>query len=67
MNILATIPVNDNANGVVEFQANELVYIDLDNKFATELKNLRLRILDKNLNEIKTVGTAILTLLIKDE
>ena len=67
LNILATIPINDNSNGVVEFQANELVYIDLDNKFPQALKNLRLRILDKNLNEIKTVGTAILTLLIKDE
>ena len=67
LNILATIPINDNSNGIVEFQANELVYIDLDNKFPQALKNLRLRILDKNLNEIKTVGTAILTLLIKDE
>ena len=67
LNILATIPVNDNTNGIVEHEANELVYIDLDNKFPQALKNIRLRILDKNFNEINTIGTSILTLLIKDE
>ena len=67
LNILATIPVNDNINGIVEHEANELVYIDLDNKFPQVLKNIRLRILDKNFNEISTIGTSILTLLIKDE
>lgn len=67
INILSTIPVNDNVNGVVEYQANELVYIDLDNKFPQVLKNIRLRILDKDFKEIRTLGTAILTLLIKDK
>lgn len=67
LNILATIPVNDSTNGIVEYDANELVYIDLDNKFPQVLKNIRLRILDKNFNEISTIGTSILTLLIKDE
>ena len=67
INILATIPVNDSSNGIVQFQANELVYIDLDNKFPTALKNIRLRLLDKNFQEINTFGTSILTLLIKDE
>ena len=66
INILATIPVNDNTSGIVEFESNELVYIDLDNKFPTALKNIRLRILDKNFKEIITYGTSILTLLIKD-
>jgi len=67
LNILATIPVNDATNGIVEYDANELVYIDLDNNFPQVLKNIRLRILDKNFNEIRTIGTSILTLLIKDE
>ena len=68
LNILATIPVNDtNSLGIVEHEANELVYIDLDNQFPQVLKNIRLRILDKNFNEINTIGTSILTLLIKDE
>lgn len=64
INILATIPVNNNATGIVEFEANELVYIDLDNRMPQNLKNLRLRILDKNFNEIKTTGTSVLTLLV---
>jgi len=65
--ILATIPANNNgANGIVEFQPNELVYIDLDNKFDLELKNLRLRVLNKQFGEIRTTGTSIMTLLFKD-
>ena len=63
-NILATIPTNDN-NGIIEYNANELVYIDLDNKYPQILKNLRLRILNKNFDEISTTGMSILTLLIK--
>lgn len=63
-NILATIPVNDN-NGILEFRANELVYIDLDNRFPQTLKNLRLRVLNKNFDEIQTTGLSVMTLLIK--
>lgn len=64
-NILATIPINDN-NGFVEFNANELVYIDLDNKFPQVIKNIRLRVLNKNFDEIETNGESVMTLLIKD-
>ena len=64
LNILATIPINNNA-GIVEYDSNELVFIDIDNKFQQTLKNIRLRVLDKNLDEIQTVGTAVMTLLIK--
>lgn len=63
-NILATIPVNDN-NGILEYRANELVYIDLDNKYPQTLKNLRLRVLNKNFDEITTTGISVMTLLIK--
>jgi len=63
--ILATIPVN-NSNGVIEHEPNELIYIDMDNKFDIELKNLRLRVLNKQFGEIRTTGTSIMTLLIKD-
>ena len=64
-NILATIPINDN-NGFVEFNANELVYIDLDNKYPQVIKNIRLRVLNKNFDEIETNGESVMTLLIKD-
>ena len=65
-NILATIAVNDNS-GYLEWRANELVYIDFDNKYPLELKNLRLRVLDKELNPIKQIGLGVITLLIKDK
>ena len=66
LNILATIPVNNN-NGYVEYRANHLVYIELDNRFPLELKNLRLRVLDRNLDPIKQIGVGVMTLLIKDQ
>lgn len=65
LNILATLPVNNNT-GIVEFSSNELVYIDFDNKFPQIIKNLRLRVLDKDFKEIETKGESIMTLLIKD-
>jgi len=65
-NILATIPVNNNT-GIVEFQANEVLYIDFDNKGETPIRNLRLRVLDKSLQPIPVQGMSVMTLLIKDE
>ena len=64
LNILATLPVNNNT-GTVEYDSNELVYIDVDNKFPQVIKNISLRVLDKDMNEIKTIGSAVMTLLIK--
>ena len=66
LNILATIPVNNNS-GYVEYRANELVYIDIDNRYPLELKNLRLRVLDRNLDPIAQIGVGVMTLLIKSE
>ena len=66
LNILATLPVND-TSGIVEFSANELVYIDLDNRFPQVLKNIRVRVLNKDFKPIETLGQSVLTLLIKDE
>lgn len=63
--ILATIPVNNNT-GTVEYRANEPIYIDFDNKFPQELKNLRLRVLDKNFGVVRTTGESVMTLLLKD-
>jgi len=67
MNILATIPENDNASGIVEFQANEVLYIDMDNKAPINIRNLNLRVLTKELRPIETQGLSVMTLLIKDE
>ena len=65
LNILATIPVNDES-GIIEYNANELVYIDLDNKYPQKIKNLRLRVLNKNLEPIISSGKSVMTLLIKN-
>ncbi len=65
-NILAIIPTNNN-NGLVEYSANEVEYIDFDNKAPTAIRNLKLRVLDKTLSPINTSGISVLTLLIKDD
>ena len=65
-NIIATIPINNNTDGIVQFSANEVEYIDFDNKAPTAIRNLRLRVLDKSLQPIDTTGISVMTLLIKD-
>ena len=65
LNILATIPKNDNS-GFLEYEPNELVYIDLDLADDVVIKNLNLRIVNKNLKPIDINGRAIITLLIQD-
>jgi hypothetical protein len=62
-NILATIPKNDNS-GFLEYEPNELVYIDFDLSQPQVLKNLELRVLNKNLDPLTTFGISIMTLLI---
>ena len=62
-NILATIADNDNT-GYLEFKAEVPTFIDLDNRFKQELKNIKIRVLDKDLNPLTTVGKSILTILI---
>ena len=64
--ILCTIPVNNNS-GIVEYAANDPIYIDFDNKFKQELKNLRLRVLNKNFDEVLTTGESVITLLLNDK
>ena len=64
-NIIATAPVNNN-NGTVEFEPNDLVYIDMDNKNPQAISNLRLRVLDKSFETVETKGMSVMTLLFKD-
>ena len=66
-NILMTIPVNDNNDGVVEFQTNTPIFIDIQNKDKLNLRNMNFRILRKDFTPIVTQGReAIMTLLIDD-
>jgi len=64
-NILATIPVNDNTDGLVEFQTNTPIFIDINNSEKLNVKNLDFRILKKDFNPIKQEGSvAIMTVLL---
>lgn len=65
-NILMTIPVNDNVTGLVEYDSNTPIYIDINNANRLNQKTLNFQILDKNFNQIKTSDeSSILTILIK--
>ncbi len=64
-NIIATIPAIGNADGVIVNEANNLVFIDLDNAQPRYFRNIKARILYGDLTSVKTVGLTSLTLLIK--
>jgi len=64
-NILSVIPESD-AQGVVIYDAKELVFIDIDNAEPFTLRNLRARVLNNDLSEIEMRGLASLVVLIKD-
>ena len=64
-NILMTIPVNDNTNGIVEYEAQNLIFIDINNTNKLNLRNMDFRLLDKSFNPIQQSGSsAIMTILI---
>jgi hypothetical protein len=64
-NILMTIPVNDNATGLVEYEANNLIFIDINNSEEINVRNLYFRILTKGFREISQSGeSAVMTILI---
>lgn len=64
-NILMTIPVNDNTNGLVEFETSTPIFIDIGNAEKINVKNLNLRVLRKDFSPIKQGDElAIMTLLI---
>jgi len=62
-NILATIP-KSSENGLVQYEPNELIYIDIDNNQKINLRNFELRILNTDFESIKTFGIIDMTLLI---
>lgn len=67
-NILMTIPINDNVDGVVEFNTNTPIFININNAHRLNQKTLNFQILDKNFKKISTTSdTSIMTILIKDK
>ena len=65
MNILATIPAENTTTGILNYDVNERVCVSLSNAFDLQLRNLRVRVLDKNLEPIITENNAIMTILIE--
>lgn len=68
-NILMTIPVNDNSNGLVEYESNTPIFIDMNNSEKLNLKNINLSILRSDFSPIIAAEdeSAIMTILIKKE
>ena len=64
-NILMTLPVNDNNNGLVQYNSNSPIFIDIRNTAPVLLKNLSLKILKKDFTPIHTANNeSIITLLL---
>lgn len=62
-NILAIVPVNDN-DLFVEFEPNNLLFLDIDNANEIQLVNLRLRILRQDYKSISTRGLSTIVLIV---
>ena len=66
-NILMTIPVNDNTNGIVQYEAATPIFIDMNNTERLNIRNLNFRVLQKNFKSIQTLQkTAVMTVLIQN-
>ena len=68
-NILMTIPENNNEDGLVEFETNTPIFIDINNTNTINPRNLNIRVLKKDFSPIETNGSgesAVMTILIKN-
>lgn len=65
-NILMTIPVNHNTTDTIQYDSNTPIFINLKNTNTINLRNMTVRVLDKNFNQIRTIGESILTLLVEN-
>jgi len=68
-NILMSIPVNDNNSGLVEYETNTPIFIDINNASAVNQKNLNFRLLRSDFSPIiaSEDERAIMTILISDK
>ena len=64
--ILATIPVDQDTNDILRFNASTPYFLNLDNKDKVLIRNLKVRILNYDYSEVNLNGLAVMTLLIKD-
>jgi len=67
-NILALINnARESTLDDVLYEANNLVYLDLNNQFKQILRNIEVRIVDDEYNKVNIQGRANMTILIKDK
>ena len=48
----------------MQYEPNEIVYIDIKNDTKLNLRNIEMRVLDNNFEPIRIIGEADITLLI---
>ncbi len=66
-NILATIPTVQNSDGVIVNEANNLIFVDLDNANPISLRNIKARLLYGDLTEPVTTGLTALSIIVKNK
>jgi len=69
-NILAPIPISeriiDAQTGLLQYQAPEMLFISMNNEFKMDIRQLRLRVVDTQYNEVNNAGFASLNIVIRD-
>ena len=66
-NILMTVPINNNTDGLVEYETDNLIFIDINNAEQINVRNMDFRILKKDFTPIEQSGeSAVMTILISD-
>jgi len=64
-NLLKVIPVPNVNNSTVNYEASNLVFLNVRNAFPKTLRNIKARILDDNLQPVNTTENSVITILIK--
>jgi len=70
VNILAVVPsaeLNENLTSGVVYEASNLLFINLKNYQELQLRNLRLRVLQRDFTPINLKGLGVMCLLVKDK
>jgi hypothetical protein len=64
-NILSTLIMADAMDGLTKDDGG-VIFLDISNKDAVDLRNIKLRLVDQNYNPVSTTGTSVAVLLLAD-
>ena len=62
-NILSTVIMADAMDGLTKDDGG-VIFLDISNKDAVDLRNIKLRLVDQNYNPVSTIGTSVAVLLL---